>query len=230
MSDSRSLDIRHDVTCTDEAAAHWLHQFGIDAPIASSGPISVCMQSSESLLLDYDGMRLSLGQAGAFKKWYTHLPWPHPLLKIVKKLFQQEDHLTIHDATCGLGRDSLLIALYIHAHAPNGRLISYEQNPLCAALAAWQSQAFPRWQVIHAPFQQCESATHVLIDPMFPPHPKTALPNKYSQMLQQLTAHDHLSDGPCLIAHGKSIGAHWLCVKQPPWEKKVLWQIQNSFF
>ncbi len=225
MPHSRSSLLLNHIVSQKVSTLDWLIEHGIQAKLCHDPlPKQCCINMHSSRLeIIYQGMHCILGPDGQFKLWYHHIPHQHPLIRLIKRIIKKNDNQIITDATCGLGRDSLLLALFCQHYAPECTINSYEQNPLCAAIATWQSQHIPKWHVFHQHFEACQQANIVLIDPMFPPHPKTAKPNKYSQLLQHLTQNDSLTSEHGLIAHAQKINAKLIYLKHPPWKQNPLW-------
>jgi hypothetical protein len=131
----------------------------------------------------------------------------HPLYKLVKKYAKPGGILV--DATGGLGKDSL-ITLYA---SPN-ILITYERLPILAwALYYLSYKHRDRWIIKNADAMEHHDRANLwLIDPMFPPHPKTAQSQKRLQIIQSLVPPD--DDFSSLVEHALSKADH-VFLKQP---------------
>ena len=217
------------VYCLNRQAVQWCtdHHFPFKLMSShSSGHISINIDH-HLFELHVDSMTLQLGPRGQFSDWFLHPPKQHPLIKTIQAKLQSTSHIV--DATGGLGRDSLLIALTLQQNHPHIELITYDCNPLLAAICQWHTQYVEcKWQVVTAAFQECNHADIAIIDPMFPAHPKTAKPNKYTQCIQKIVAHNHGSDEHDLLKHATQIDTKHILVKSAPWQAKPLWKLINN--
>ena len=187
-------------------------------------PLSINIHHQDLLVIKHNQMTLSIGPSGQFGQWYAAIPLKHPVIKLLKSVANKNTHIV--DATGGIGRDSLLIALFLNQFYPQAKLSTFERNPMMASLIKWQTQHIQlSWKVYQEDFMQCQSADIVVIDPMFPPHPKTAKPQKYTQIIQMLTVEDVGSTEEDLIAHAKAIKAKHIICKSPPWISSDIWHM-----
>ena len=137
----------------------------------------------------------------------------HALYKLIKKY--DVPHTTIIDATGGLGKDSLIVL-----YTSDNTLISYERNPVLALALTWLAHIHndPRWIIRYDDAMHCATHAHIwLIDPMFPPHPKTARSQKRLQIIQSLA---HEENYMPLVTHARQHSTH-VFLKQPPLKKNA---------
>ena len=138
--------------------------------------------------------------------------WRHPLYTLIKRYDKAGS--TLIDATGGLGQDSL-IALYA---TPNP-LITYERCPILALALIWLAYKHKeQWTIRATDALHCTEPSNIwLIDPMFPPHPKTAHSQKRLQIIQSFVTPDQ--DYIPLVHHALSQSQH-VFLKQPQPSKK----------
>jgi 16S rRNA (guanine1516-N2)-methyltransferase len=131
--------------------------------------------------------------------------------------------LTLLDATAGLGRDTAFLASLGH------HLIACERNPIVHALLrdglerARAMKGRPAW-ITRVELHPGDAAAYltttatlptidcILLDPMYPPKPKSAKPPKEMQALQSLIGPDEDTEG--LLALARS-AAPRVALKRP---------------
>ena len=128
---------------------------------------------------------------------------------------KKQDNIQILDATCGLGRDAMLL------QQAGFRVTAYERHPLLAALLA---DALIRLPDDHVKFNlqngdaitAFKSADYdvIYLDPMFPDNPKSARVKKDMAILQQLH-HDSIDDSVELFKAAWQAPCQRLVVKRP---------------
>ncbi|PIE57844.1 MAG: hypothetical protein CSA33_06125 [Desulfobulbus propionicus] len=176
--------------------------------------LSVCTPGSASPLsvfVDFITFRHTLKPAGNKQRL---------LLRAVKT--RQSDHVSILDATGGLGRDSFLLAQAGHD------VIVLEQNRIVFALLAdglergmrqEQTRETCRRMACHC----CEAAAYILqrqprveviyLDPMFPKRGKSGKAKQQLQVLQYLLPH---RDNDCrLLSSAWAVRPQKIVVKRP---------------
>lgn len=139
-----------------------------------------------------------------------------PFLRAMGKTFP---NCFILDATAGLGKDAWSLAQH------GARVLMVEQHPV---LALMLSQACAHLQTHVAltlhfgdaltyckTIGQTEPPDIIYIDPMYPPKPKSALPQKDMQWLQQLVPPNQ--DDPALLEAAKDLARERVVIKRPQW-------------
>lgn len=216
-----SISCLNDLTYDWATAQNWPYQLYKNKPECT---ITLCIEHPQLLTITHNNMSLQLGPSGQFGQWYAHPPLKHSLIQTIRPLLNKQIHII--DATGGMGRDSLLLAAYLSQQHPACTLATFEINPFMASIIEWQTQHIPlNWQVYKKDFTTLQHADIVIIDPMFPPHPKTAKPQKYTQIIQSLTRDSIGSTEQDLITHAKSIRAKHIICKSPPWISSDIWHI-----
>jgi 16S rRNA (guanine1516-N2)-methyltransferase len=127
------------------------------------------------------------------------------------------------DATAGLGRDSMVLALLrceVTAIERNGVVFALLEDGLQRATSdGVLSEAAGRIHLVQADgveyLGQLDEAPEVVyLDPMFPPRKKSALPGRELQALTRVVGHGRVREAEALLAAALASGARRVVVKR----------------
>ncbi|MCK5884310.1 MAG: class I SAM-dependent methyltransferase [Bacteriovoracaceae bacterium] len=170
------------------------------------------------------GRKADLVSFDLCKEWNSHQGKNYSLKKepLARALGVKGDgSITVVDATCGTGKDSILLLKF------GARVIAHERNPIIGALffdalkrAEKNNDKFSellkdRFQFSFgdSSLESCLECDAIYIDPMYPHKKKKALPRKEMQIFRAVVGSD--LDSAKLLDWARGLGVKRIVVKRP---------------